>query len=579
MSLHKMKLKHKLYLLIFAVSVTISFFMIGSSQYILKQYNKLLYHQTANSLTFFSDELDYQIREIENISSDIAFHDSFQKNLGIYNSYEYQSLEAQKAKSSIGKLLNRNFDSPLSQITVIPEDNPSFWWGEERLNESEAYIQEIKKKCDEKPGKIRWFYSETSPQLLCVRKILKTENLSLKSLGYLVLQVDLDKVMKPILSSKYTDGNSFQIYLHTNKSFIYSSNPELCEQSDFLLSDFEESYVIDKIGNQQMFIVQTKLGIDSDTWYLSLAVEYDEIFHLLNKLPVIFMISLLLALTLAFCLAGYIVKNITREFHTLMEKMEFIKKDGIMSTSISATSSDSHDEMAILNSYFDQMVVELKKLIEESYVKQLLITQAELKALEQQINPHFLYNTLNTVNWLAKKGGQEEIATIAQSLGNLLRSTLKNNETTIQLQTEMEIVFYYLNIQKIRFENLVVTTYIEPGVEFLQIPKMTIQPLVENAIFYSQEEAQDEYKIGIDIRKKKQMVQIEVSNSGAPIDENILEHLQDKSVKAKGNGIGLLNINSRLCMISGEESQLHFENRDGMAVVWFGIPVGKKDIL
>lgn len=578
MSLHKMKLKYKLYLLILAVSITISFFMIGSFRYILAQYNELLYHQTANSLTFLSDELEYQIREIENVSSDIAFHDNFQKNLEVYNSCEYESLDAQKARTSITKLLNRNFTSPLSQITVVPEDNPTFWWGEAELNESEEYMNEIFKACDDNPGNIKWFYSKTSPQLLCARKILKTENLSLEALGYLVLEVDLEKVMTPILSSKYTDGNSFQIYLHTKQDFIYSSGSQLCRECDFLLSDFKESYLIDEIGKQQMFIVQTKLDIGSDIWYLSLAVAYDEIFQLLNRMPVIFMISLLLALMIAFLLAGYIVKNITKQFHILIEKMEFIKKDGVMSTSITTTNSDSHDEMAILNSYFDQMVVELKKLIEESYVKQLLITQAELKALEQQINPHFLYNTLNTVNWLAKKGGQEEIATIAKSLGNLLRCTLKNSETTIPLQTEMEIVFYYLNIQKIRFEDLAVTTYVESGIEKVAIPKMTVQPLVENAIFYSQEEPQTEYCIRINLHRKGEKVRIEVANSGLPIDEHILEHLRDESVKANGNGIGLLNINSRLRIILGEDSQLHFENKDGMAIVWFEIPYEKKDL-
>lgn len=225
MSLHKMRLKYKLYLLILAVSVTISFFMIGSFGYILAQYNELLYHQTANSLTFLSDELEYQIREIENVSSDIAFHDNFQKNLEVYNSCEYESMDAQKARTSITKLLNRNFTSPLSQITVVPQDNPAFWWGEAELNESEEYMNEIFEACDDNPGNIKWFYSKTSPQLLCARKILKTENLSLKSLGYLVLEVDLEKVMTPILSSKYTDGNSFQIYLHTKQDFIYSSSP------------------------------------------------------------------------------------------------------------------------------------------------------------------------------------------------------------------------------------------------------------------------------------------------------------------------------------------------------------------
>ena len=104
--------------------------------------------------------------------------------------------------------------------------------------------------------------------------------------------------------------------------------------------------------------------------------------------------------------------------------------------------------MTILNASFDQMVVELKKLIEDSYVNELLITQAKLKALEQQVNPHFLYNTLNSINWLAKRAGSKDISTIAQSLGSMLQSTLNNQENMISIEKELEIVSCYVKIQR-----------------------------------------------------------------------------------------------------------------------------------
>ena len=103
---------------------------------------------------------------------------------------------------------------------------------------------------------------------------------------------------------------------------------------------------------------------------------------------------------------------------------------------------------------------------------------------------------------------------------------------------------------------------------------MTIQPLVENAILHSQEEILDSYRLILRVRRETEWIRIEVSNDGPPIDVHILDHLRDQSVKPKGNGVGLLNIDSRLRIIFGEKSGLYFQNDGGMTTVGFLVPVG-----
>ena len=574
MNLHKLKLKHKLFLIIFVVIAVLSLGTILSFVYTVHQYDNLLYRQTANSLSFFSDELNYRFREISNTSSYIAYDASFQDHLAALNQNPYSSLDSQNARTSITDLFNHYYSADLTQITVVTEEDSRFWYGATILDEPEAHLQEIFRECDAQKGRLVWFPSQTSSDLLCARKILKAENLSLEPLGYLIIGVNLDHIIKPLMENKNTDGNTFQFYIHSSNALIYSSEFEDDLPKTPNYQDFDGPYSIQKIGEQRMFLTQTALSLSTGNWDLALAVAYDDIFHSLRMVVPAFLCSLLLAAGIAATLSGSIARKISLQFHALVSKMNAVGQEGIMEISPAVSiPRNSHDEMTLLNSCFDQMIVELKKLIEESYVKQLLITQAELKALEQQVNPHFLYNTLNTINWLAKKAGEKEISTIAESLGSLLQNTLRNKETTIPLGTELEIVFSYLKIQQIRFEDLIVTAQVDPELSTVLIPKMTIQPLIENALFHSQEEAQLEYRITLDVRREQDQARIQVSNSGSRIDVDILEHLRAKTVTPKGNGIGLLNIDARLRILFGEGHGLHFENADDMAIVWFSVPL------
>lgn len=573
MNLHKLNLRHKLFLIIAVVSTTISLITVFSFSYTLNQYNNLLYRQTANSLSFFSDELSYKLQEITNTSAYIAYDAAFQRNLELFNSTVFSNLDAQNARVSITDLFNHYYTSDLTSITVVSADGTSLWWGASKLDEPKEYMEKLYRKCDEQKGRLIWMPSENTGGLICARKILKSENLSLNPLGYLIIEVDLDHIIEPLMTTKYTDGNSFQLYMSTGNTLIYSSDPEVKTVKDQNYLKFSGPYSIQSIGGCRMFITQTGLTLSRSEWNLFLAVAYEDVFRSLNMVLPVFIFSLFLAIMIAVFLAGSIVRRITQQFHMLVGKMNLVRQEGIMDVPRTPSPNDSHDEMTMLNIYFDQMIVELKKLIEESYIKQLLITQAELKALEQQVNPHFLYNTLNTVNWLAKKAGQKEISTIAESLGSLLQNTLRNKETIIPLQTELEIVTSYLSIQQIRFEDLTVTTSVDYGLEKTMIPKMTIQPLIENALFYSQEEPQTEYLIKLDIHREKDAVCIQVANSGPPIDIHILEHLRDKTVIPNGNGVGLLNIDSRLRILFGESCGLSFENINGMTIVRFRIPL------
>lgn len=575
LSINDLKLKHKLILIIIVVAATITGFTLFGFSYVTRQYNKLLYDQTANSLSFVSDELMYQLESMEAVSSYIAYDSAFQENLSVCNTSESSPLPAQKAKNEIVTTFNRYYTSDMVHITAITAAGKNIWWGKSIYSESDEATKRLMAACDSADGRIVWRPSEKGSHLLCARKILEVKNLSLKPMGYLIVEIDLEDMVHDILKSRYANGQHFELFVSSEEKLIYPADHENYLLHYKKLFSDSQSYAIKNIDGMRMFITFAKLPIENGTWRISLAVPYDNIFHSLNRLIYVFGFSLILSLSIAAFLAGRIVKNISYQFNMLVEKMDRIKMEGIMKPQAAlAPSTNSQDEMTILNANFDQMVVELKKLIEDSYVNELLITQAKLKSLEQQVNPHFLYNTLNSINWLAKRAGAKDISTIAESLGSMLQSTLSSKETMIPIEKELEIVSCFVKIQQIRFDDLVVETRIDPAALNAELPKMTIQPLVENAILHSQDEPQDEYVIRLSVtRENETLIKVQVENSGTFIDTRILEHLQDQTVKPKGNGIGLLNIDSRLRIIFGEEHHLNFDNKNNMAIVSFTIPI------
>lgn len=231
------------------------------------------------------------------------------------------------------------------------------------------------------------------------------------------------------------------------------------------------------------------------------------------------------------------------------------------------------DELSLLNQYFDDMTLEFKKMIRENYEKEVLLSQTQLKFLEQQINPHFLFNTLDSINWLAKKNRQAQISVMVESLGNLLRASLNQDNDLIPIQEELAVLESYVAIQRFRFaDSLSVQFDVQETALPAMIPKLVLQPLVENAITHSREDSDDPCEIRVRICRKGDLVDVCVENNGPEIDVDILSKIRNGSVVPRGNGIGLINIDTRLCLIFGDAHGLSFANRNGTVCVRFSIP-------
>lgn len=232
-------------------------------------------------------------------------------------------------------------------------------------------------------------------------------------------------------------------------------------------------------------------------------------------------------------------------------------------------------EFAQLDHSFNAMVLQIISLLQITREEQAKIAEAERQALESQMNPHFLFNTLNTIKALAKMHGEEEIYTITIKLGKLLRSTIDNHKSECSLKESMSLVESYLTIQKIRFgEKLHVETEIEESCLEVMTPKLIIQPLVENSIVHGLEPKAGNWNISVKIRRENDRVFLCIEDDGIGFPPGSLpDNLDDL---ANSTHVGVYNVYRRLVLKYGKLMTFSIASQEGLGtLVSMSFPAGQ----
>ena len=225
--------------------------------------------------------------------------------------------------------------------------------------------------------------------------------------------------------------------------------------------------------------------------------------------------------------------------------------------------SHRKDEIGLLHTNFDSMAQKVDTLIEENYVNELLKKEAQIKSMESQMDPHFLYNTLDSINWRAKAMGAKDISQITTSLGNLLRVTLSKKNNIFTIREELCVLENYITIQKLRYQKrLQYCLDIPEELLDCEIPKLTIQPLLENAVRYGLEEISETCFISVCAQDQGETITIEVKNNGSYFEEGLLDKLLSQEILPHGLGIGIINIHKRLQLTYGSQYGLRFYNME-----------------
>lgn len=214
-----------------------------------------------------------------------------------------------------------------------------------------------------------------------------------------------------------------------------------------------------------------------------------------------------------------------------------------------------------LEQIIEQRIAEALAAENADYEKEMLLKQANLQALQSQINPHFLYNTLECIRGMALMEEKENIADIAWSLSRFFRYSISGKSNVVTLRDEMINCDTYARIQNYRFQNrFVLETLCDPGVEDCLLPKLTLQPVVENAVIHGMQDTLSGGVIRIRVERVSQDICITVSDNGCGMSAEKLEELTDRihygnseKVQGKHSGIAMYNVNRRLNLLFGPE--------------------------
>ena len=229
------------------------------------------------------------------------------------------------------------------------------------------------------------------------------------------------------------------------------------------------------------------------------------------------------------------------------------------------------DEIGELTDSFNYMVDKINTLIRQVYQEQIAQKNAEVQALQAQINPHFLYNTLDSVNWMLIDREEYDISDIIISLGSLMRYSIEDENALVPLYREVEYVISYLKIQKNRLEDkLEYEVEVDDTIREEKVPKLILQPVVENAITHGIEPRREQGKVSILIRDAGGEMQITVTDNGIGMTREQLEHLQEEvpDLEKEGHtGIGIRNVDRRIRLHYGEQYRIRIESQVGNGTV------------
>lgn len=350
------------------------------------------------------------------------------------------------------------------------------------------------------------------------------------------------------------DESAGSIVYHPQQQLIYAGlKYENVEQA---LKFTFGSYVDETGGERRLIVVKT---VNNIGWKI-IGVSYlDEIVTTKKETSVFIFWLLVLAMAFFLLISVFISAKITQPIKRLKKSMEKVER-GDFDTYIHIKGAD---EVEQLSRRFNIMVSRIRQLMDQIILEQEAKRKYELEVLQSQINPHFLYNTLNSVVRMVGIGKNEEVITTITSLSKLFRISLSRGKNIITVQEELEHVRNYLIIQKMRYKDkFEFEIEAEDRVLACKTVKLILQPLVENSIHHGIEYMADKGLIRITARVVDGKVLFQVIDNGVGMSEQTLEALLRGQAKSdKGSGVGVKNVQERIRLYFGEGYGLQMESQ------------------
>lgn len=389
-----------------------------------------------------------------------------------------------------------------------------------------------------------------------------------KSIGAIVINIDMEKLVQ-----NTGMGDLENIYISDDKgNILYSrETPQIkrtisdIQKTENLLASDKKSSVITKVEGEKMVVARTSSSYNN--WNYTSVLPLSQYESKVNILRDIMLLLVVLSVVITLLLSFFIS---VRLFRPVRNILSILDNPGELANAPKLEDKESSDEFKYI-SYNIIKALDHNQVIEEELKQRLvLLKKAQAVALQSQINPHFLYNTLESINWMAltlTKGKNNDVSDMVSSLSGMLRLSLENTDKLIPISQEIEHACCYIDIQKKRYDDKFdVIWQVKEEVLNYKILKITLQPLIENAIYHGIKPMEGTGIITIKSTLSEENIIIEVSDNGVGMCQEDIEllnnNMNDDYIK-ENEHIGILNVNQRIKLIYGDKYGLSIDSTIG----------------
>lgn len=410
--------------------------------------------------------------------------------------------------------------------------------------------------------------------------ITSVESISSPVLGTFYVDVDVTQIQQIVQKMELQEGQAYVCDLASG-TYLYSKNTEDYLNGADPLADIKVELVGDKghciVARNCVFYER----IGKTNQYAVIVLGQEEIFGGLFENALVVILILCFAVFILLALYMFFSRRMSQPAAELKRAMEEVQK-GNLDVRAEVVSKD---EMQYISEGFNHMVEELQSHIREVYVAQICQKEAELNALKMQIQPHYLYNTLDVIRMTALEHQDEETAKLLESLAAQLRYVLGKQNERLPVKREMEMLGEYFVIMKVRYQNRIqLRVSVSEEDEKLLIPKMLLQPVVENAVRHGLKQKKGRGLVAVEVKRCEEYLEIIVMDDGVGIKEaqlnamqRVLEHPELREAEGVVS-IGMRNVYDRIKLNCGEEYGYTIQSVEGMGtIVTFHLPIWKEE--
>lgn len=532
----------------------------------IKFYQEQNIKQVYEKLDSYTESID----SVERILTGIAIeHELFQKGTGSRN-----SINNEIYLQSIDDMLRviRRTSTCINNIFMVCDKgnytSSNYFdsdmliekgWYKEALIEEKNTVTTIPHNAD-----YQSIYGDGPVVISVVKKVISPKDAK-TIIGVIMLDIDYSTLVNELKSSEFDDKNLILLRNEDNGMIANSYSLDFSKAEEYR----------GKMELTKKSISTYKYETKKYGWKVEVIVSkaslYSKFGSVLNTFVLIVIITVVFSIVLSYILA----KKITKPINQLVLRMQDLSKGDFNARVDEVENRD----IQVLSDGFNKMSYHIKQLMDNLRKKDYESANARFLALQAQINPHFLYNTLETIRSIAIRNQVESIADMAKSMADIFRYSVDSTKEEVILKDELKHVKNYINIQKIRYkERLNVEFNIDESLLNYKIIKLVIQPLVENAIYHGIDMKKDAGKLCIECSKFEDKILISVSDNGIGIKkqelEDIRKNLENDIDRKINKSIGLINVNSRLKLYYGENCSLSIESDYDIGTkVYFKIPI------